>query len=276
MHPAPPPAPLPALGPTASLRDFFVGFSLPWRSVGLIRRNPTLRRLSLAMGAVTALLLIALAAALFRWADDLFALLVPRPESSWLTAFWWLGVVAVGLLAFVLGALTLPPLALSPLQDPLGEATEALHGGSPAPFNLRELFESSWIGLKHTLVRLGLTFAGILVLLPLNLIPGMGSVAYGALATMWGMFALAAEHVGGPLARHRYPSRAVFRLARQRPALFLGLGAAVWMVLIIPVINAFFLPLAVIAGAEAFVSLERAGALPERTNPADRSSPARP
>lgn len=256
--------PLPVLGPSASHRDFFVGFSLPWRSVGLIRRHRTLRLLSLAMAAVTALLLLVLAGLLFSWTDDLFARLVPRPESAWLLPLWWLGVAAVGLLAFVLGALTLPPLALSPLQDPLGEATEALHGGTTPPFSVKDLFVGTWIGLRHTLVRLGLTLLGVLLLLPLNFVPGLGSVVYGTLATLWGMFALAAEHVGGPIARHRYPARTVFRLARERTALFLGLGAAVWLVLIIPVVNAFFLPLAVIAGAEAFVSLERAGALPRK------------
>lgn len=262
---------LPELGTSPSLRDFFVGFSLPWRSLGLVRRHRSLRLLSLAMGGITALILVALAWILFNWTDDVVARLVPRPASDWLLPFWWLGVLALGLLAFVLGALTLPPLALSPLQDPLGEATEALHGAAPAPFSLRELLVGTWIGLKHTLLRLGITLPVIVLLLPLNLIPGVGSVVYGWVAALWGMFALAAEHIGAPVARRRYPSRTVFRLARERTALFLGLGAAIWMVLFIPVINAFFLPLAVIAGTEAFLGLERAGALPARPGPVGKA-----
>lgn len=257
-------SPPPALGATPSLQDFFLGFSLPWRSLGHIRRHATLRWLSLAMAVITAIILVGMAVVLLRWTDDLVGRWIPQPDSGWLLPLWWVGVVAVGLLAYVLGALTLPPIALSPLQDPMGEALEALHGRPSQPFSVRDLLEGTWVGLKHTLLRLAITLGGLVLLLPLNFVPGLGSLVFGTLATVWSMFTLAAEHVGAPLARHRYPSRLVFQLVRQRTALFLGLGAAIWLLLVIPVVNAFFLPLVVIAGAEAFLSLERAGALPPK------------
>lgn len=217
------------------------------------------------MAAVTLVLLVGLGVLLALYTDDLVARLVPRPDSAWLLPLWWLGVVAVALLAYVVGALTLPPLALTPLSDPLSELAEEACGGEPSPpFTLGNLLRGTAAGLKLTLARLLLLAVGLVLLLPLHLIPGLGSLAYSLLATIWSLLGLTAEHVGAPLARHFHPTATVFRLLRERTALCLGFGAAVQVVLLVPVINAFFLPLAIVGGTLLYLGLVRAGALPSR------------
>src|SRR5690606_18307290 len=152
------------------------------------------------------------------------------------------------------------------------EATEVHAGGTAPPFRWKDLWIGTWVGLKHTLVRLALSLLVVVLLLPLNLIPGVGSLLYAGLSGLWGMLGLTAEHLGAPLARHRYPSRTVFRVMRARPALSIGFGPGVWLIPIVPVLNAFFLPLGVVAGTLLFLGLHRADALPART-PASSWSP---
>ena len=73
------------------------------------------------------------------------------------------------------------------------------------------------------------------------------------------MFWLAVEHLSNPAARHLVPFRQVVRALRQRPFLALGFGAALWVLLWVPVVNFFLLPVAVVAGTLLFRSLEQAG-----------------
>lgn len=261
----PSPLPIPPLRSQASAGDLLTGLRLPFRSLKVILQHRDLLRLSLTMAAVTAVILFALVWSLLTYTDDLVAWLWTPPERAWLLGLWWVVTVAIGLLLAVLGALILPPLALSPLADPLSEATEVHAGGTAPPFRWKDLWIGTWVGLKHTLVRLALTLLVVVLLLPLNLIPGVGSLLYAGLSGLWGMLALTAEHLGAPLARHRYPSRTVFRVMRARPALSVGFGLGVWGILIVPVLNAFFLPLAIVGGTLLYLGLERAEALPARS-----------
>ena len=61
--------------------------------------------------------------------------------------------------------------------------------------------------------------------------------------------------------RHLHPTASVFRLLRERTALCLGFGASVQVVLLVPVLNAFFLPLAIVGGTLLYLGLGRAGSL---------------
>jgi CysZ protein len=106
------------------------------------------------------------------------------------------------------------------------------------------------------------------VLLPLNLVPGAGSLAWSVLASAWTMTWLAAEHLGGVMARHLYPFAAVRQVLAERRALCLGFGAAVYVLLWVPILNTFFLPAAVVGGTLLFRGLRAAGSLPP--------APARP
>ncbi|MCI0572567.1 MAG: EI24 domain-containing protein [Myxococcaceae bacterium] len=239
-----------------------MGLSLPVRAWRLITTTPTLRRLSTLMAVVTFVTLVGLAVLLGLYTDDLVSLVFQRPESWWAVPFWWLAVLLSFALLFVVGAVILPPLLLVPLQDPLSEATEAACGNfSSPPFSLRGLARGTVSGLTQTLARIAFLLFGLALLLPLHLVPGAGSIAYTLLAGAWTMVWLAAEHLGSPMARHLYPVRDLTALLRERAALCLGFGASVYLVLIIPVLNAFFLPLAVVGGTLLFRALRQAGSL---------------
>jgi CysZ protein len=79
---------------------------------------------------------------------------------------------------------------------------------------------------------------------------------------LWTMAWLAAEYLDAPMARHLYPFREVRRVLLARLWLCMGFGAAVYVLLWLPVLNLFFIPLAVVAGTLLFRGLRASGSLP--------------
>jgi CysZ protein len=252
----------PSFSPHSRPADLFRGLLLPFRALRLIFTTPRLLMLSLLAALVTAATLVALAVFLWPASQHLAERLVGHDAA-------WQRITSAGLgfvvfaLGFVAGALTLPNVMLAPLQDPLSEATEVRCGDFTAPpFSVGALVRGALESLTHTALRLGLMTLGFVVLWPLNLVPVAGNALWVVLSSAWSMFWLAVEHLSNPMARHLRPFKQVVDALRRRLPLALGFGAALWVMLWVPVLNFFLMPVAVVAGTLLYRGLLAAGALP--------------
>jgi CysZ protein len=63
------------------------------------------------------------------------------------------------------------------------------------------------------------------------------------------------------MARHLYPFGQVLAALRRRLTLALGFGAALYVMLWVPVLNFFLMPVAVVAGTLLYRALRQAGAV---------------
>lgn len=252
-------APFSKLNVKASPTDFFTGLWLPARAISLIVTTPKLLALSVVGALITAATLVALAPLWWsqsqHWAEALVG-----ADATWQKYTARL----VGLLLFIVGyalsALTVPNVVLAPLQDPLSEATEASCGDfTAAPFSLRRFARGIVESLAHTALRLAFMLAGFALLWPLHFIPLVGSALWVVLSTGWSMGWLCVEHLSNPAARHLRPFGQVLGAVRQRWALALGFGASVWVLLWVPVLNFFLLPVAIVGGTLLFRSMQQVG-----------------
>ncbi|MBJ6759394.1 EI24 domain-containing protein [Myxococcaceae bacterium JPH2] len=260
---SPPSSVVPAIAPQARLSDFFQGLGLLGRAFRLAFSSRRLFLLSATCAVITAVALVGTAIVLFRYAPGLLESLWTKPESWYGRVGWYLVLGLTALVAWVVGANVVPPLLLAPLQDPLSEATEAECGDEAAPpFTLAGFVRGTVTGVLHTLARVAFLMLGLLVLLPLHLLPGAGSIAFTVLASLWTMLWMAGEHLAAPMTRHLYPFAQVRRMLRERAALCLGFGAGVYVLLWVPILNTFFLPVAIIGGTLLYRGLRAAGALP--------------
>jgi CysZ protein len=258
-----PTSPVPSIAPQPRLSDFFQGLGLLPRAFGLIFRSRKLFLLSALCAVVTLAALVVLAVLLWRYTPGLLSRFFARPESWYGEALWHLVRILIFLVLLVMGANTVPPLLLAPLQDPLSEVTEELCGAPPSPpFSLGAFLRGLVTGIAHTLARLVTLLLGLAILFPLNFIPGVGSILWTVLGSLWSMIWMAGEHLAAPMTRHLYPFSEVRRMLRERRALTLGLGAGVYLLLWVPVLNTFFLPVAVVAGTLLYRGLRAAGQLP--------------
>ena len=251
---------IPHLPAAAQFGDFFRGLALPFRALRVMVSSPKLVGLSLISGLVTSGVLAGLAwfwwPRAFGWAEALIGTGSWRDVVSAVVGFLFFA------LTFFVSALTAPNLVLAPLQDPLSEATEARCGNFTAPvFSLPATLRGTLHSIGHTLLRLATQLLGVAVLLPLNLIPGAGSIAFAIAGSLWSMFCLAIEHLSNPMARHLYPFGQVVLVLRRRLALSLGFGAALYVMLWVPVLNFFLMPVAVVAGTLLFRALREVQAL---------------
>lgn len=242
--------------------DLLVGPRLLWRATRLIMRTPRLLALSFISGAVTALLLVTLPFWLWGVSHSLVTRFIDD-GSGWqhLAVVW--ATLVVFLSFFAAAALTLPNVVLAPLQDPISEAAEVQCGDfTPSEFSLRGLLRGVTASLMHTVLRLTFMALGFVVLLPLNLIPAVGSVLWWALSTTLSTFWLAVEHLSGPMSRHLYRFSQVVRALGARPWVALSFGFSLWVLLWVPVLNFFMLPIAIVAATLLFRGLRSAGLLP--------------
>lgn len=258
-----PSSPVPELPPRSPFSDFSQGVSLLGRALGLIFRSPKLFVLSALCAVVTLVSLTALVVLLWRYTPELIGSFFTRPETQPGKALWEFVRFLTFVVLLVVGANAVPPLLLAPLQDPISETTEELCGGYEAPpFSLGSFFRGLVTGITHTLARLFFLVLGLLVLLPLHLLPGVGSVLWTVLASLWSMTWMAGEHLASPMTRNLYPFVEVRRMLRERRALCLGFGAGIYVLLWVPVLNSFFLPVAIVAGTLLYRGLRATGQLP--------------
>lgn len=253
--------------PTFSARpgpaDFFQGLALLGRAWRLIFRTPRLLRLSALCAAVTLVALGGLFALLWVYTPGLLGWLWARPATWYGQALWSVLLVLLFVVLLVVGANVALPVVLAPLQDPLSELTEEQCGGyTSPPFRPGAFARGLVTSVAHTLARVFFLLLGLAVLFPLNLVPGVGSIAWTVLGTLWTVLWLAGEHLAAPMTRHLYPFSEVRRVLRERWLLCLGFGAGVYVLLWVPILNSFFLPVAVVGGTLLYRGLLSAGSVP--------------
>ena len=249
----------PRLGAPA-LSDFFLGLALPLRAFSLVLRTRRLRWLSFLCACVTALTLAFVAYALFAWGPGWLARVWPRPDGAAIV-LWWVTYVVAAMALGVAGMCGLPQLALAPLQDPLSEATEAAVGLREArPFSLGRLLRETFVGLLHTVFRLSILLAGQGILLGL-LLTGVTSPLWPWASALWSAVWLSAEYLSIPMARSLHPFSDLRASLWRRRWLTLGLGLSLTVLLWVPVLNFFLVPIAVAAGTLFYAGMRAGGEL---------------
>ena len=212
--------------------------------------------------------------------DDLLALLWSRPGQQsgfWYTAGWTAVVWIVRVLLFLVSAVVLwvvGNMLASPFWDFLAEGVEKRELDRPdADFDWRVALGDAWMSIRHS--ALGLLLYALLMapLLLLNLIPGVGTVLYTVLSWTATVFFVSREMMDIPLSRRRTPFRDKIRWLAEHKAVVAGLGTASTLMLAVPLVNLFVMPLTVMGGTLLYCRLDAAGQGVPQRGPGARSAP---
>ena len=251
----------PRLSPRSGPLDLLAGAAIPVRAGLLLLRTPRLRALSLLCAGVTLVIFVGWAVVLWHMLPG-WAQLVWTPSEGLSRGLWTIAVVIAGTLGWLLGAATLPLLALAPLQDSLVDATEAAVGAPPAPpVGPIPGPAAGGDGLR-TYLRAGpgaaVGSSGIDA--SAAVVPAAAPL-WTAAGVAWTALWICAEYLDAPMVRHQRPFREMRRVLAGRPALSLGFGLVLTVLLWVPLLNLFLVPLAVCAGTLLYRSLVSAGTL---------------
>lgn len=247
-------------------RRFGQGVVLPARAAKFLLTNPSLWLWAVLPAIVNIALFGLVATALIFNATSLLEWLWAQPDIAawydWLLRTVWYLVFAV----FVAGSLVVSYYLVllvggavaSPFNDKLSEETERILDPSIADARADEplaagLARSALASLAHLVVYL----VGLAVLLPLHLIPGIGSMLFTATAACWSAAFLAIEYTEDTLDRRGFELTDKFRSLRRDFGLAAGFGAGTSLLMVVPVLNLLAMPVAVVAGAVLGLALRR-------------------
>lgn len=215
-------------------KDFLQGIRFFFAGLPLLVQHPRLLTLSLIPVALTIVLLLGLA---FGSAWLIGQLLATAPV-EWRRFFQLIAFLLVLLLSFSL-YLPLARVLLAPFSEAVSRQTHVLTHGAVTYQSSRGWAQAMWEGLKLVALQLVVLLLGFIISFAL---PVLGHL-------LWVVLAIATcglDYLDVPLSARGLPLRAKLKLLWQHKALTFGFGLVGYLLLFIPVINIFSLPIGVI------------------------------
>lgn len=230
---------------------FARGFSYPLRAAKFLAKKPGLLKY-LAIPFSINLLIFSLSV---YFGLDLFQGLLetyaPSTEVWYGLVLYYIAWTVAMLLTAVVVFFTFTVvgnLIASPFNELLSERSEEVCVGSLP--EQRFTLGRFWKEAKHALFveckKLSLFIVIMLLLLAINLIPGIGSLIYAVLAPAFTLFFLVVEYMAFVLMRKQLSFAEQRRYIFKRPIMMLGFGFGIFCVLAIPLVQFFCIPLAVV------------------------------
>jgi len=247
--------------------NFSRGFFAPFRSLSLLRGNP---RLILYVVIPFLINVVVFSTAVWLGVDFFGSTVVehlPRGDAwYWAVLSWFVWLVAALLTAVLVffSFTVVGNLLASPFNDLLSERTEETLTGRSGdlPFSLRQFASDILRTIFMEAKKMSLFVLVMLLILPLNLLPGFGTALYTLLAVSLTLFFLCFEYLSFVMLRKQQFFSAQKRYIFARKFLMLGFACGVMALLAIPFMQLLCIPLAVIGATRLWC--EEAGlVLPE-------------
>lgn len=241
--------------------NFSRGFFAPFRSVRILRGHPRLVQYILIPFLINTIVF----SATVYLGLDLFGSTVveyiPQGEAwYWSVLYWLLWVVAVLLTAVLVffSFTVIGNLLASPFNDLLSERTEEVLSGktNDEEFSVGRFFQDALQTILMEAKKMWVFVAVMILILPLNLLPGIGNSIYTVLAVSLTLFFLCFEYLGFVLVRKRQFFREQKNYIFARKFLMLGFSTGVMALLAIPFFQLFCIPLAVIGATRLWCEEE--------------------
>jgi CysZ protein len=241
--------------------NFSRGFFAPFRSVRILRHNPRLFQYIVIPFLIN---LVVFSAAVYLGLDFFGSTVVeylPQGEAwYWSVLYWFLWVVAVLLTAVLVffSFTVVGNLLASPFNDLLSERTEEVLSGrvNVAPFSFGRFFSDAWQTLILEVKKMWVFVVIMILILPLNLLPGFGNSLYTFLAVSLTLFFICFEYLGFVMVRKRRFFREQKNYIMARKFLMLGFSCGVMAILAIPFFQLLCIPLAVVAATRIWCEEE--------------------
>lgn len=240
---------------SSSRPGFVAGVLVFGRSLRLLCRRPLLLPWVLAPAVVTLLVYVAIVlVAIWTYAGAQEAFFAERDAWywTWTGARWiaWLVFITLLVLLWLFTFVIVGSVVAEPFNDLLSQRVENIlrPADRPGGGGLLAVATDLLRGLSHALLRAVLRIFVIVVLLPINLIPAVGTLVYSALMTYFMARSLAWDALDYSLSRRRLSfsgKRQFFKAHRESS---LGLGLTSFLFLLVPPITLVVLPLMAIGG----------------------------
>ena len=250
--------------PGPGLSGFFAGLTYPVRGIRWLLAHREAWPYAALPALVNGLIVLVLAAIAFAQFDALFAWIQPDAldvvvdGAPWWKTFWRpiangllaliVGILLVG--ASILGGLLSGAILAGPFHEKLSEVVESIATGEPAPdepLTLRTLSMDARRAVSSAVQRLSLFALFYVPLLLLSLIPVIGLVGVAGMI-LYSAFFMALNFADPTLERRKLNLRAKLAWARGSMLPWMGFGAGLLGLMLIPLLGLLLAPAFVTAG----------------------------
>ena len=231
--------------------NFSRGFFAPFRSIRILRDNPRLLPYIIIPFLIN---LTVFSGAVYLGLDFFGTTVVEQlPQGDawyWAAVYWLIWTLAV-LVTAVMVFFTFTVvgnLIASPFNDLLSERTEQALSGktNDEVFSIGRFLSDAWRTVLMEAKKMSIFVVVMVLILPLNLLPGVGNGIYTVLAVCLTLFFLSFEYLGFVMVRkHKFFSEQKSYIFA-RKFLMLGFSCGVMALLAIPFFQMLCIPLAVI------------------------------
>jgi len=219
--------------------NFSRGFFAPFRSVRILKHNPRLLQYIVIPFLIN---LVVFSGAVYLGLDffgNTVVEYIPQGEAwYWSVLYWLLWVVAVLLTAVLVffSFTVVGNLLASPFNDLLSERTEEVMRGkvNVEPFSVGQFLRDAWQTILLEARKMWVFVVLMILILPLNLLPGIGNSIYTVLAVGLTLFFLCFEYLGFVMVRKHQFFREQKNYILARKLLMLGFSCGVMVILAIP------------------------------------------
>jgi CysZ protein len=231
-------------------KSFANGFFYPFRGAKFVMRHPRLYGYILIPFLINALVFSTALYLGYQFFNGFVLEHIPQGE-QWYWAIlyylaWFVAAIGTSVLMFFSFAI-IGNLIASPFNDLLSEKVEIILGGSEIEAgSWREMFSDSWRIIKEEAKRMIAFVVLMILLIPINFIPGFGQVVYTVLSSLLLIFFLTVEYFSYPLYRKTFTFKEQRKYIFSHKLLSFGFGCGVFCLLAIPLLQLLTIPLSVV------------------------------
>jgi CysZ protein len=238
------------------IRSFSLGFMAPFRGLKVYRNHPRTLGWALMPTLINVLLFWAIYWWIGSWIGETIQGWFAEAE-GWMTFFLWVTLGFALLVLFGVCGLLIAVVArivAFPFNDPLALSVEKAIGiadQGAGPTGFKEQFKELLKDLGREIRKALALLAVAIIVAGLGLIPGLGLFLWPITA-----FLLAFDFLDYPLARRGMGFSSQLSFMMKNLGASLGFGVAISLLVPLPILGFFFLPVAVAGGTELYSHLK--------------------
>ncbi len=237
------------------------GLFTPFTALGFLFQHLSLIRFFLIPFAVNIVIFGLGTWAFIHYYNDLLHTLVSDPTVWYQYILYYLTAIALGLVfaaAMIFGFTAVGNIIASPFNDLLSEKTEELRTGKKVDekLSLKLVAKDAKDAVLNEIKKISVFLMVQILLLLINFLPLVGNVLYLVLSPLSVIYFLVYEYLDFTMSRKRMAFGDKWRLIKENKWAGFGMGLAFFFTTVVPFINFFVMPVAVIGATLLYVRMK--------------------
>lgn len=239
------------------MKDFFFGFSYPFKSISFFRKHPKIILYSIIPFIINVIIYVTVFYFAYGWIIGFSGDITGTNKSvtSWWQEFLNILILVISFILLLIVCYLVFIIFSSIITAPFNEKISCIVEEIVTKEKIENkigFWKDILISIEAELLKLFFYFSILIPILLLNFIPVVGTIISTTLGVIFSFFYNALDFLDYPMTRMQYSLKKKISIVASKKMLSLGFGCSVFLILFIPFINALLKPICVIEGTALF------------------------